>query len=365
MYEAFYGFTNSPFARTADPRFLYPSENYQDCVFYLLSGLAYDPRFLVLTGESGTGKTFLLHTVVHSLDEKTHVAFVVHGKLTALELFHYACREWGLDITGLSKAAALLRFKQFLHTQAMNNDKVILIIDEAHHLSVDVLEELHLLTNFEAPARKALSIILVGQLPLEETLKRPELTPLSQRIGSNCRLLPLQAHETQGYIEKRLAVAGVTERVFTTPAIQEIWVRSAGLPSVINLICHGALVRGFTHDQRAIGRPIIKQVMQGLNLYAPAHPMRSSSRHAHDAPGGYAISGRRSRRLALVGALAVFSLLGTGVVLHSALARRTLREETTRAGPSAAVVVPQPPGWHDPPLLPQRPGWRDPPLLPR
>src|SRR6266700_2545910 len=272
MYKAFYGFTISPFALTADPQFLYSSENYQDCVFYLLSGLAQDPGFLVLTGESGTGKTFLLHTVVQSLDEKTHVAFVVHGKLNALEIFHYACREWGLEITGLSKAAVLLRFKHFLHTQAMKNDKVFLIIDEAHHLSVDVLEELQLLTNFEDPAKKALYIILVGQLPLEETLKRPELTPLSQRIGSKCRLLPLPAHETQCYIEKRLVVAGVTDRVFTSQAIQEIWVRSKGIPRVINLICHGALVLGFNDDQRAIGRTIIKQVMKGLNLYAPAQP---------------------------------------------------------------------------------------------
>src|SRR5215468_1265688 len=222
MYTAFYGFTRAPFALTADPQFLYPSENYQDCLFYLRSGLAQDPGVLVLTGESGTGKTFLLHNLVHSLDTNMHVAFVVHAKLNALELLHYAWCEWGIDIPGPSKAALLLRFKHFLHTQALKHDKVILIIDEAHYLCLDVLEELQWLINFEDPAHQALYIILVGQLPLEETLKRPELTSLSQRIGSNCRLVPLKAHETQEYIETRLAVAGVPDLVFTSQAMQEI-----------------------------------------------------------------------------------------------------------------------------------------------
>ena len=293
--------------------------------------------------------------MMHSLDENTHVAFVGHAKLNALELFHYAWREWGLDIPGPSKAALLLCFKHFLHTQALKQDKVLLIIDEAHYLSLDVLEELQLLTNFEDPAHKALYIILVGQLPLEETLKRPELTSLSQRIGSNCRLVPLNAHETQEYIETRLAVAGVTDLVFTSQAMQEIVVHAKGIPRVINLICHSALVLGFTDDQRTIGRTIIHRVMQGLNLYPAATPMRSSTRPTQEAHGEHAPWVRPPRRLALVAGIVALSLLGTGIVLHSSLARRTLWEETTKSGARPAVVVPQRPGWSDPPLLPQEP----------
>ena len=365
MYKAFYGFTRAPFALTANPQFLYPSENYQDCVFYLLSGLAQDPGFLVLTGESGTGKTFLLHNVVQSLDAKTHVAFVVHAKFTARELLHYAARAWGLDIAGSSKAALLLRFQHFLHTQALNHDKVLLIIDEAHHLSLEALEELQFLTNFEDPAHSALYIILVGQLSLEETLKRPELSSLSQRIGSNCRLVPLNTQETQRYIATRLAVAGVTDLVFTSQAIQEIFVHSHGIPRVINLICHGALVLGFTDDTRTIGRTIIRRVMRGLNLYPSATPMRSSTPPTQDADGEHVPRVVPPRRLALVAGIAALSLLGAGVVLHNSLARRTLWEDTTRSGASPAVVGRHHPSWSDPPLLPQRPGWSDPPLLPQ
>src|SRR5262245_6799498 len=135
MYRAFYGFTRAPFALTADPQFLYASENYQDCLFYLRSGLAQHPGFLVLTGESGTGKTFVLHNAVQSVDKKRHVAFVSHAKWLALELLHYGLREWDLDIPAPSNAALLRCFKQFLHTQALQHDKVILIIVVAHHLS--------------------------------------------------------------------------------------------------------------------------------------------------------------------------------------------------------------------------------------
>src|SRR5215470_8302046 len=162
MYNAFYGFTCPPFALTVDPQFLYTSENYQDCLFYLLSGLAQDQGCLVLTGEIGTGKTFLLHTLVQRLDENIQVAFLVHSKLNTHELFQYVSQELSLNITGQSKAELLLHFKECLLTHAGNNEKVLLIIDEAHYLSVDVLEELQLLTNFEHAAKKLLHIILVG-----------------------------------------------------------------------------------------------------------------------------------------------------------------------------------------------------------
>jgi len=119
MYKDFYGFIRYPFALTADPQFLYPSDNYQDCLFYLLSGLAQDQGCLVLTGEIGTGKTFLLHTLVQRLDENIQVAFLVHSKLNTHELFQYISQELSLNITGQSKAELLLHFKECLLTHAV------------------------------------------------------------------------------------------------------------------------------------------------------------------------------------------------------------------------------------------------------
>src|SRR5919201_1875326 len=206
MYKEFYGFATYPFALTPDPQFLHPRENYKDCLFYLLHGLEREYGLLVITGEIGTGKTFLLNTLIKKLDEKTHAAFIVNSKLNSFEMLQYAAKEFQLEITGQSKAELLLNLREFLLTHAMANEKVVLIIDEAQNLSVEVLEDLRLLTNFENADKKFIQIILSGQVQLEEKLKLPELTQLSQRVGLSCRLMPLSYEETKDYIENRLAI---------------------------------------------------------------------------------------------------------------------------------------------------------------
>src|SRR5262245_53022291 len=148
MYKEFYGFTTYPFALTPDTQFLYPTENHKDCLFYLLHGLQRDYSLLVMTGAVGTGKTFLLHTLLSKLDEKIHTAFIVNSQLNSFEILQYASKEFKLEITGQSKAELLLNLRQFLVKHAMINERVILIIDEAQNLSVDALEDLRLLTNF-------------------------------------------------------------------------------------------------------------------------------------------------------------------------------------------------------------------------
>ena len=365
MYKEFYGFTTYPFALTHDPQFLYPSENYKDCLFYLLQGLEREHGLLVLTGEIGTGKTFLINTLVKRLDEKTHVAFLVHSQLDPFDILQYASQEFRLEITGQSKAELLINLKKFLLQYAMKNEKVILIIDEAQNLSLDVLEELRLLTNFENTEKKLLQIILIGQLQLEDTLKLPELTQLSQRIGFNYRLLPMNYYETKCYIERRLAVAGVNYPLFTSKAIRAIFVCSKGLPRVINIVCDLALLFGFSAKEREIGRTVIKRVLKELNLYPPKKPMRRPTRQKRGTNAAHAHGFMRPRRLALGAGIAACSLLGVGVILQSSLASRKLREYTTRSVSSPLAVVPQSPGWRDQPILPQSPGLRDQPILPQ
>src|SRR5215813_10474928 len=237
MYREFYGFTTYPFTLTPDPQFLYPSGHYKECWYYLLYGLEREHGLLVLIGDIGTGKTFLLNTLMKRLDEKTHVAFLVNPNLDYVDILKHASQEFGLEVTGKSKAELLTNLENLLLTCAMKNEKVILIVDEAQHLSVDVLEELRLLTNFENHEKKLLQIILAGQLQLEEKLKLPELAQLSQRLGFYGRLMPMNYRETKGYIEKRLSVAGVTYPIFTPKAIKKIFVYSNGVPRVINLLC--------------------------------------------------------------------------------------------------------------------------------
>jgi hypothetical protein len=208
---------------------------------------------------------------------------------------------------------------------------------------------LRLLTNFENHEKKLLQIILAGQLQLEDKLKLPELAQLSQRLGFYSRLMPMSHSETKGYIEKRLAVAGVTYPIFTSKAIKTIFVCSNGVPRVINLLCDLALLSGFINEKREIGHTMIQQAIQEFNFYTPTNSMRRHTRSKPDARGVHPNSFRRPRRLALVAGIVAF-LLGAGVVLQ---ARRMHREDAMKSGPSPVVVSPPQPDWRDLPSLPQ------------
>src|SRR5262249_23254872 len=189
--------------------------------------------------------------------------------LNSFEILQYVSKEFKLEIAGQSKAELLLSLREFLLTHAMTNEKVVLIIDEAQNLSVEVLEEIRLLTNFENDDKKLIQIILSGQVQLEEKLKLPELNQLSQRVGFSCRLIPLNYEQTKDYIESRLSIAGVIAPLFTAKAIKEIYIQSKGIPRVINIICDLALLFGFIDETREIGHTTIQEVMQDLNIYTP------------------------------------------------------------------------------------------------
>src|SRR5262249_15939082 len=159
----------------------------------------------------GTGKTLLLNILMESLDEKvhdekTHKVFLANSKLEFLDILRYVSHAFGVESSGISKVELLINLENFLLTCEKRTEKAIIILDEAQNLSVDVLEEVRLLTNFEHHGQKLLQIILVGQPQLEYVLRLPQLTQLTQRIGFNCQLLPLNYTETKCYIEKRLAV---------------------------------------------------------------------------------------------------------------------------------------------------------------
>jgi general secretion pathway protein A len=360
MYKDFYGFQTYPFDQTADAQFLYPSDTYKDCLSCLLHGLQRGYGVLVMTGAIGTGKTFVLHTLLQHLDKTTHTAFVVSSTFNALEILQYAATELRLAYTGDSKAQLLLQLRDFLVTQATRNEKVVLIVDEAHNLSVEVLEDLRLLTNFERADKKLIQIMLVGHLPLEETLKCPELLQLRQRMGRRCRLLPLNDDETKAYIERRLAVAGATEPLFTPQAIKAVYRHSQGIPRVINTICDGALLFGFRDDTREIGPRTIQAVMQDLLVYTPAQVQRSHTRPHRDTPVRPASGGRRPSRRVVLAALAGVSLLGAGVLWLSPLESHKGKESARRSASSPAVVPPSP-AYREPPLLPYEPAVREPP----
>ena len=221
MYKEFYGFTTYPFSLNPDPQFLYLSKKHENCLRYLSYSLERGHGLIVLTGKIGTGKTLILNILVKNLDEKTHKAYLVNSNLEFIDILTYILKSFGLESAGKSKIELLLDLEKFLLMCEKMHEKAVIIIDEAQNLSIDILEELRLLTNFESHAKKLLQIILVGQPQLENILKLPQLIQLAQRIGFNCQLFSMSYYETKGYIEKRLEIAGTTYLIFTSRAIKK------------------------------------------------------------------------------------------------------------------------------------------------
>jgi general secretion pathway protein A len=354
MYKEFYGFTTYPFSITPDPQFLYLSKTHESCLRYLLYSLARGHGLIVLTGETGTGKTLLLKHLTKNLDRKIHAAFLVNSALDSNGMLSYIFHELDLDVAGKSKFEMLSSLKNFLLALGIVNEKVLIIIDEAQCLSIDTLENLRQLTNFENSGKQVLQIILAGQPHLEDILRLPELIQLNQRIGFHCCLIPMDYYETKGYIEKRLAVSGVTYPVFTSRAIKSIFVCSKGVPRVINSLCDNALLFGFGHRKRKIGSAIIQQVAQELHLDGMEQVEKQQGRSVF----------RRARRLVLITGIVSLSLLGVGFVLQPALTGGKLREHTGKSIASPLAILPPNAGVREPLLLPPNAGVREPLLLP-
>ena len=365
MYKEFYGFTAYPFALTPDPQFLYPSRNYMNCWHGLLQGLERERGLLVLTGESGTGKTLLLNALMQWVDKKTQAVFLSPSKLGTMGIIQYISQEFELAVTGKSQGKLLINLEKFLHICAMSDKKVLLIIDEAHNITVDMLKELQLLANVENAEKQVLKIILAGHLELEDTLALPDLGQLRKCIGLHCCLLPMHYDETRHYIEHRLALAGAQSVLFTSKAIKEIFLCSQGMPKVINLLCDFALLSAFGDAKRVIERSRMQQVIKAWDVAIPENPLRHHTHQQRVAPWRHTHPIRRPRRLALVAGIAACMVLGAGVVLHSSLANRHLGNSPTRFVPGPVVRVPQRPVQHEQPLLPQASVWREPPLLPQ
>jgi general secretion pathway protein A len=355
MYKEFYGFTTYPFSITPDPQFLYLSKNHESCLRYLLYSLSRGHGLIVLTGETGTGKTLLLKHLTKNLDGKIHIAFLVNSALDSNGILSYIFHELDLYTAGKSRFEMLSSLKNFLLALGMVNEKVLIIIDEAQCLSIDTLENLRQLTNFENSGKQVLQIILAGQPHLADMLRLPELTQLNQRIGFHCCLMPMDYYETKGYIEKRLAVSGVTYPVFTSRAIKSIFVWSKGVPRVINSICDNALIFGFVHRKRKIGSAIIQQVAQELHLDGMEQVEKQQSQSVF----------RRARRLVLITGIVSLSLLGVGFVLQPSLTGGKLREHTGKSIANPLAILPHNSGVRDPLLLPHNPGVRELSLLPQ
>jgi general secretion pathway protein A len=273
MYKAFYNLNRSPFSITPDPSFLFPTKRHNEALASLYYGISQQKGFLVMTGEIGTGKTLILRCLLHLFKGKDIAcAYVFNGRLTSLEFLHYIATDFGLTVSGKSKSEVLLELSRYLISRQESRSTTVLIVDEAHHLSFEVLEEIRLLTNLETARQKLLQIVLVGQPELDEKLDSMELRQLKQRVVLRSRLGQLDLEETIGYIQRRLQVAGAQSNgkaIFPVETIAEIHRYARGTPRLINTISENALITAFARQQSKITPDIIDTVAADLRLDVP------------------------------------------------------------------------------------------------
>ena len=261
MYSAYFGLSENPFTLTPDPRFLFMSERHREALAHLLYGMGEKGGFVLLTGEVGTGKTTLCRSVLEQVPGDVEVALILNPKQSATELVASLCDELNIAYPEGTQSLKVLidRLNHHLLKIHSSGRRTVLIIDEAQNLSVDVLEQIRLLTNLETPTRKLLQILLIGQPELQSMMAEPELRQLGQRITARYHLTPLLLPETLSYIQHRLEVSGCKRQIFTRGALRRVHKLSKGVPRLINTICDRALLGAYAKRQERINRRLIRK----------------------------------------------------------------------------------------------------------
>ena len=283
MYEDYYGLVRQPFEMTPDPSFLYLGETHREGLAMLHYALQARKGFVALTGEVGTGKTTLIHSLISQLDPGMPSAFIFNPKLEPLDFLRMLFDEFGIEAECETKAEYLMTLNHFLIDNLSRDQIALLIIDEAQNLSPEMLEEVRLLSNLETPTSKLLQIMLVGQPELDDMLDRPDLRQLRQRIVLRHHLRPFDAVELDHYVEERLRLAGYTGKgIFKQSAMKELMAVTGGVPRIVNVVCDSAMLLGYSRTLEHIDGAVIRESATELRLIQPEGA--SSKRSAKAAP---------------------------------------------------------------------------------
>ncbi|HEX6639423.1 MAG TPA: AAA family ATPase, partial [Steroidobacteraceae bacterium] len=262
MYASFFGLNEKPFSITPDPRYLFLSERHAEALAHLVYGINEAGGFIQLTGEVGTGKTTVVRSLLTQAPRHAEIALILNPRMTPAEFLLAICEELGLAVPPASTASLKdlvdLLSRHLLKAHA-DGKRIVLVVDEAQNLSVEVLEQVRLLTNLETETQKLLQITLIGQPELRELLGRTELRQLAQRITGRYHLDPLSGDEAGAYVRHRLRVAGATREIFTNGGLREIQRLSGGVPRLINIISDRALLGAFTEDRHLVGGRVVRR----------------------------------------------------------------------------------------------------------
>jgi len=265
---SFFGLKENPFHVSPDLRFLFSTHAHESVFAELLFAIQTRQGLIVLTGESGTGKTTLLRRLLDRLqDYGVSSSYVFHPRLDTLDFLEFILKDFGVSCPSGRKGEVLHALQHWLLQRHQAGDTPVAIVDEAQALRAATLDELRLLLNLESAGGKLMQIVLAGQPELEEKLRRPELRQLRQRVMFRCHLPRLTLEQTSAYIQSRLEIAGLREReLFPRETVAEIYQHSKGIPRTINLLGEHAIINAYADQKRSVSPGDILYIASDFGL---------------------------------------------------------------------------------------------------
>jgi general secretion pathway protein A len=267
MYDQFYALTGRPFQLTPDPQYYFESITHRKALSYLGYGLAQGEGFIVITGEIGAGKSTLVSHLMQSVDKaRLTAATIVTSQLGGLDMVQMAAESFGIDTRGLDKAATLKSIENFLHAEARTGRRCLLVVDEAQNLSIEALEELRMLSNFQLGSSALLQIFLLGQPEFRDLVRdAPELEQLRQRVIATHHLDPMEANEIEPYIVHRLSRAGWNGRPqLTQDAYSSLFAETGGVPRKINTLMNRVMLMGAVEQVDTLDAALVAAVIADM-----------------------------------------------------------------------------------------------------
>ena len=268
IYQQYFALNCEPFSIVPDPGFLYPSSQHRQAVAHLKYGLDREGGFVLLTGEVGTGKTTLTRTLLKRMPAHVRVAYVLNSTLEVTDVLASICQELSIDLPKSSKTSltknCIDALNSDLITAHAEGKKTLVVIEEAQNLTPEVLEILRLLSNLETATHKLLHILLVGQPELLETLAQKDQRQLNQRVVARFHLLPLAKSDVANYVNHRLHHAGANRAIFESAAMTRLFKLTKGVPRLINLICHHALLAAYATGAKTVSAKLVKNAAKEI-----------------------------------------------------------------------------------------------------
>lgn len=263
MYENYYGLNSKPFQLTPDPSFFFASKWHKRAMSYLQYGLSQAEGFIVITGDIGTGKTTIANSLLDDIANDIVAAQIVTPKLTPDELVKMVASKFEIDVSQKTKADILKDLENYLFELHKIGKRALLIVDEAQNLPLETIEELRMLSNFQAAGKPLLQSFLLGQDELQPILRAPNMEQFRQRIVASCHLAPLTDTESKDYIEYRMSHAGWDRtELFSADAYDRIYQFTHGVPRKINTLMDRILLYGFLEELEALDENAVEIVIK-------------------------------------------------------------------------------------------------------